>query len=498
MKKIKKLLMFTLALTAIVICFAFSSSAAKTGVYTYTVKNGKATINRVDSGVGESIIIPAYINGYKVSTIGEYCFQGCENLKYIIMPNTVTKIDDVAFYECTYLQDFTIPESVTTIGHAAFSWTSIEKIYISKNVKNISINPFIECQDLTEINVDPDNKYYCDVDGVLFNKDKTELIAYPSGNARKTYTIPSSVKTIRGGAFFSCHYLEKVTIPNGVTKIFSETFANTTRLKEVSIPDTIKSVEDYAFACSALEVVHYRGTKKMWKKKEFNGYFTNDDIHYCNQKIKKQPTYTNAGTLIYKCGKCAYTYSQAIPKKVLSTTSKVKSSGTTSTIKLSWSKVSGASGYRVFQKVSNKWKKLSDTDKLTYTVKKLDSGTTYTFAIRPYVKENKKNIFSKKYTKIETSTQPLASTLKVTSTAKGKATLTWSNPSGESGFEIYYSTKKDSGFKKIATTKANSTKATVSKLQSKKTYYFKVRSFKTTQSGKAYSAYSAVKSVKVK
>ena len=184
--------------------------------------------------------------------------------------------------------------------------------------------------------------------------------------------------------------------------------------------------------------------------------------------------------------------------ETLGVTSKLIATQTTSSVTLKWNKVTGATGYRIYTMRKGEWKKLVDTTKLTYTEKKLGSGSMFKYRVKAYTTKNGKTVWATKYKQVETSTKPATSTLKVTSTAKGKATLTWSNPSGESGFEIYYSTKKDSGFKKLATTKANVKKATISKLQSKKTYYFKVRSFKTTQSGKAYSAYSAVKSVKVK
>ena len=182
----------------------------------------------------------------------------------------------------------------------------------------------------------------------------------------------------------------------------------------------------------------------------------------------------------------------------LGVTSKLTATQTTSSVTLKWNKVAGATGYRVYRMKKGEWVKLADTTKLTYTEKRLGSGSMFKYRVKAYTTKNGKTVWATKYKQIETSTKPATSTLKATSTAKGKATLTWSNPSGESGFEIYYSTKKDSGFKKIATTKANVKKATVSKLQSKKTYYFKVRSYKKTASGNVYSAYSAVKSVKVK
>ena len=110
--------------------------------------------------------------------------------------------------------------------------------------------------------------------------------------------------------------------------------------------------------------------------------------------------------------------------------------------------------------------------------------------------------FTGKYSgtkKLTFTVKPKAPSIsKVSSGSKGKATVTWSNVAGESGYELYYSTSKNGTYKKADSYKTNTTKGTKSKLTSKKTYYFKVRAYKSTSDGKIYSSWSAVKSVKVK
>ena len=98
----------------------------------------------------------------------------------------------------------------------------------------------------------------------------------------------------------------------------------------------------------------------------------------------------------------------------------------------------------------------------------------------------------------ETATKAKTPTLKASSSKKGVVTLSWTNVAGESGYEVYYSTKKDSGYKKLAAYKTNVVKGSKSKLTSKKTYYFKVRAYTKTANGTVYSAWSSVKSIKVK
>ena len=183
--------------------------------------------------------------------------------------------------------------------------------------------------------------------------------------------------------------------------------------------------------------------------------------------------------------------------------SSVKSaSQTTSSVKLSWSAVTRATGYNVYRYSPSKkaYVKAGSTTGTSYTVKSLYDGTKYTFRVVPYFKTSDGTIIeSSSYALLKTATKTNTPTLsKVASSSKGKATLTWSAVDGETGYTVYYSTKKDSGFKKYDNFKADSKTGTVSGLTSGKTYYFKVRTYITTDSGYVYSAWSTVKSVKVK
>lgn len=106
-------------------------------------------------------------------------------------------------------------------------------------------------------------------------------------------------------------------------------------------------------------------------------------------------------------------------------------------------------------------------------------------------------MFGKVSSVVKVTTLLATPTVKISST-KGKANLTWNNIAGESGYAIYMATSKNGTYAHLANYKANSTKATKSNLKSGRTYYFKIRAYKTVNGAKTYSAYSAVKSVKVK
>ena len=180
-------------------------------------------------------------------------------------------------------------------------------------------------------------------------------------------------------------------------------------------------------------------------------------------------------------------------------TSKITATQTTTTVTLKWNKVTGADGYRVYKynTKTKKYEKLKDVTKTTLKISKLKAGTIYKYKVRAYTKDD--GTIWGDYSKVfETATKCKTPKITKLTTTKGKATVKWSNVSGESGYQVYYSTKKDSGYKKVKSYKVNTTKGSKSKLKSGKKYYFKVRAYKKTASGTVYSAWSAVKSVKVK
>lgn len=180
-------------------------------------------------------------------------------------------------------------------------------------------------------------------------------------------------------------------------------------------------------------------------------------------------------------------------------TAKVKTVQSTSAVKLTWSKVTGADGYRVYQynAKTKKWVSVKTLTGTSYKVQKLNSGTTYKFRVQAYTTDDG-TIWGANSSVVTVTTKLATPKITKLTAAKAKAAVVWSNVDGENGYELYASTKKDSGFKRVAVTKANVAKATVSKLASGKTYYFKVRAYKTVDGAKMYSAWSAVKSVKIK
>ncbi len=147
---------------------------------------------------GLNIYVPDEIDGKPVRIIIHDAFYQHTDTVSIELPDTLTTIEGAAFYRCYSLSEMVIPESVTFIDG----------------------DPFFRCPSLTKITVAPGNACYCDIDGILYNKDKTKLIVYPEGNPAETYTVPDSVEEIAGDAFgYHCNYLKTLIIKSNVTKL---------------------------------------------------------------------------------------------------------------------------------------------------------------------------------------------------------------------------------------------------------------------------------------
>ena len=192
-----------------------------------------------------------------VTSIGERAFGSCSSLSSVTIPDSVTSIRDYAFAACTSLSSVTIPDSVTSIGYEAFArCTALSSVTIPDSVTYISYHAFHDCTSLENINVDSNNANYSSIDGVLFNKDATDISTYPAGKQSAAYTIPDSVTSIHMYAFYGCSALSSVTIPDSVTSIGERAFGSCSSLSSVTIPDSVTSIGIYAFyGCTSLSSV---------------------------------------------------------------------------------------------------------------------------------------------------------------------------------------------------------------------------------------------------
>ena len=192
-----------------------------------------------------------------VTSVGSYVFYDCTNLTSVTFAKNsqLSSINESAFNGCDSLISIEIPSSVTSIGVNAFgACDSLTSIEIPSSVTSIGVNAFGACDSLTSINVDVANEYYSNNEfGILFNKNKTELVQCPAGLT--SAEIPSSVTSIGERAFIHCVGLTNIEIPSSVTSIGSHAFYHCTSLTSVTFGENsqLTSVGENAFSyCKSL------------------------------------------------------------------------------------------------------------------------------------------------------------------------------------------------------------------------------------------------------
>ena len=212
-----------------------------------------------------------------------------------------------------------------------------------------------------------------------------------------------------------------------------------------------------------------------------------------------KPTYASQGYTLHKCSTCGNSYKDNYKAKLtLANITKANFTSSANAVKMSWNKVSGATGYRVYKynTSTKKWQTVANTKNTYYTFSKLKSGTTYKFTVRAYRTEGGKTYLSPKYSTFTTSTNPATVNFKLTAGSK-KATVKWSKVTGATGYKVYYKTSKNGSWKCLKTANNKTTSYTKTGLKKGKTYYFTVKAYRTV-GGKTYNGAFTTKSVKVK
>ncbi len=393
-----------------------------------------------------SFTIPNSVTG-----IAAGAFAGCKYLTSILIPNSVKSIGEMAFSICSGLISVTIPSSVTSIGDRAF--------FSSGKLKNIS--------------VDSNNKNYASAGGVLYNKNKTELIIYPAGKADTSFTIPNSVICITEAAFFGCESLTKVTIPSSVMDIGDEAFMNCISLGNVTVPDSVIKIGVLSFcSCTGLTSIT----------------IYNKDILIMDYAIDVSTTIygykdSTAENYAWKRGNKFV----ALSETKLATPTLKAAVNANGSFKLSWNKVNGAEKYELYIKQADgSYKLMKTTTGTSFTTATAAYGKQYSYKMRA-VKGNTKSAYSA-VVNAKNTKKLQAPTAKVTVNANGTFKLSWNKVAGADKYELYIK-QADGSYKLMKTTTATS--FTTAFATYGKQFSYKIRAV-NSKNKSLTSAYSSV------
>ena len=225
MKKLKKLILLSILLFGISFIVVVNHSQALAEKYKtyedfiYTEDEDSISIVGLSDQTIIETVIPEQINGKTVDSISSefanFNTNGTIKLKKLTIPSTI------------------------------------------KRIGNDTYEIFKNAIDLEEFVVDPENQYFCSVDGVLYTKDKTELVAYPANKAGNIYNILNTVTRIQAYAFAASRNLDVINIPNSVKEIGQLCFAESS-IKSLTVPETVEKVESsFCEKCPNLTTVEY-------------------------------------------------------------------------------------------------------------------------------------------------------------------------------------------------------------------------------------------------
>ena len=348
-----------------------------------------------------------------VTVLDGLAFSYCTNLKNIELSKNLTEIGMGALSHCTSLETIDIPDSVIIMDNIAMAGCSeLKSVNIGSNLKTVGGQVFAGCTSLEKVNVNLNNKNYTSENGIWYDKNKTKIILYPYNKKDSAYTTPTSLKELCNGYVGSYGML-----------------LDNSNLKTVTIEKNVTKIDDYAIG------------------------FVFDFDNYKINKVKDFTVKGYRGTVAESYAK-KNSFNFVALDKTLQTPSISKLENTSGGIKISWNKVLGAYGYRVYQKTSNGWKRIKDTTATSYTDSAVSVNQTKTYTMRCIDKNgntvsgyNSKG-WSKKYT-------PVAPTISKLENTSGGIKLSWNKVAGVYGYRLYKKTS-NGGWKRFKDTTATS------------------------------------------
>lgn len=241
--------------------------------------------------------------------------------------------------------------------------------------------------------------------------------------------------------------------------------------------------------------------KYVYLKSTTSRKYTDEDVTSGKTYLYKVRCYWTIGGTNYYGNYSSVISVTTPPAKVTEVDTETRSS---TYLTLSWKKVSGASGYRIYKyntssKAYEKVTTISKGSTVSYKITGLTAATEYQFKVRAYKKTDTGTLWGSSSSAYKDCTKP-AQTKNLKAVTKSSAvTLTWSKVASAGGYRIYRYNSKTKKYEKIATVKGNKTFSYKNtKLKKGSTMKYKVRAYKTYNGTNYYGAYSEVVSIKVK
>ena len=395
------------------------------------------------------------------------CYPSAKIEKSYTVDNKVTAIGSSAFSNCFYLEKVNLGDGVRKLGVAAFkNCMSIQSITIPKNVQKIGYNVAYFCDKLAAYHVDEQNENYCDIDGVLYTKDKSKLVIYPKAKklTDQIYTVDPACKEIEGMAFDYAAGLKEIKLPDGLTTIGRYAFLCCEQLEKLQIPETVTTIK------GALD--HITNLRYLY----LCGDVPEDFVE--NERLKETGYSNGLGD-----------------QRILTVMINEAYWDNYQTYRESFDKDDGITFEKWDGKTIKPIPSKEPENSNNSNKKPSDNNNSNT---KPAASPSVGSVIQTSTTKI---TQPTAVKLLSVKNQKGKkAQVKWKKNTKASGYQVQYSMKKNfkSGIKNITIKKNKITSTVLKKLKKKKTYYVRVRTYKKLGNKTYYSKWSNVKKVKIK
>ena len=174
-----------------------------------------------------------------VTSIGDYAFEYCDNLKEVQGMEGIISIGKNAFQNCSALKTLPLSDKVTRI-QSGFFQVRFDSFFVPAKIEDLS---FLRSVSTKAFTVSSENTRYCIVDGVLFDNSKTQLLRYPTLKEEEEYTIPEGVQVVEYSAFYFAEKVKNINIPDSVRRIKSDAFYQADNLQNVSFDEDCELIE---------------------------------------------------------------------------------------------------------------------------------------------------------------------------------------------------------------------------------------------------------------